>query len=273
MSVLKPVKKQARTMNKNPSTLVRTESTDLQAFVEERDHRTITPPSGTTTAATTETKEYQPHPKGHKVRELSEIWKLMDKQSFLRLTDTLTLDDVWFQPISCEPAPKGPFAILTCKQMVAGPHMKVRECQCRISNDDLIKILYLNEKIQWDLQGFVHLSFEDWLNEKSANCVKAKGLDEGSNRAKLCNFIMCDEHDFTFYPACLRGIFGIFFRKICYHSYKTDNKDEEKMENPSMIKCCASSGKFEYVLEARMFPLPTNWNGDISALPESQLLC
>ena len=26
-----------------------------------------------------------------------------------------------------------------------------------------------------------------------------------------------------------------------------------------MIKCCATKGKFQYILEARIFPLPENW--------------
>lgn len=196
------------------------------------------------------------HPKGHKVRDLAEVWKVMDSQDFLHLTDTLTLGDVWVQP-SVVVSSKGAFATVTFFEIVAGPHIKSRTASCKISLDDLTKMLYLNDCIQWDLQNIEHLSFDDWMKEKSSICVKAKGMEEGSDRAKLCNFILTSDRDFTFYPKYLHGVCGIFFRKICYHSYKTEKSDSEnKIENPSMIKCKGTKGSFEYIIEARIFPLP-----------------
>ena len=198
----------------------------------------------------------------------------MDQQSFLHLTDTLTLGDVWVQPIGVEPISNA-FANVTFRQIVAAPHIKCRDAVCRMSVDDTMKILYLNECIQWEMQGIDRMEYEDWVNEKSAKCVKSKGLEVGSDRAKLCNFIITEDKEFTFYPRFLKGSFGIFFRKICYHSYKTDGKDKStKLVNPSMIKCSATRGKFEYVLEGRIFPLPEGWFtvlGDVE-VPDSQPL-
>ena len=202
--------------------------------------------------------ETMTHPKGHKVRELSEVWNKMDSQAFLHLTDTLTLGDVWVQPISATPD-RGPFANVTFRQMVDAPHLKARTATCKMSNDDLLKVLYLGDTIQWMMQGIDILPFEDWLKNKSAACVQKKGMEEGSNRTKLCNFMLTEDHDYTLYPQFLKGYFGIFFRKICYHSYKTKGASGDKLINPSMMKCSATKGKFEYVLEARIFPLPANW--------------
>ena len=197
------------------------------------------------------------HPKGHKVRDLAEVWKVMDSQDFLHLTDTLTLGDVWVQPTAVLSS-KGAFATVSFKQMVAGPHIKFRDASCKISLDDLTKMLYLNDCVQWDLQNLSYLSFEDWMKEKSSICVKAKGMEEGSDRAKLCHFIITEDRDFSFYPSFLHACNGIFFRKICYHSYKS-GEDTMKINNPSMIKCKGTKGTFEYIIEARVFPLPDKW--------------
>lgn len=287
MSVLKPVMKQPRVPALNMTKLARTASTNLPESAVVKDHPTVSHPSSQlatameTTTTTTPSKVVQTpaHPKGHKVRTLSEVWKNMDSQSFLHLSDTLTLGDVWVIPTSAEPE-SATIANVTFRQMVAAPHIKRRLCSCKMSTDDLLKILYLNECMQWDLQGITRVDYDAWINEKSALCVKAKGLDEGSNRAKLCNFIMTEDDSFTFYPRFLKGRCGIFFRKICYHSYKSDDMKVYgyKLNNPSMIKCCATRGKFEYVLEARIFPLPEKWfeidpiTSAPEEIPDSQLL-
>lgn len=261
MSLSKPVMKQPRTQQKTPvSTLQRTESADLASSIEEgeRNRRTATHRVNSSTVPQMgEADQGMKHPRGHKVRELAEVWKVMDSQDFLHLSDTLTLGDVWVQPTAVLSS-KGAFATVSFKQMVAGPHIKFRDASCKMSLDDLTKMLYLNDCVQWDLQRLDHLSFEDWMKEKSSICVKAKGMEEGSDRAKLCHFILTEDRDFSFYPSFLHACNGIFFRKICYHSYK-NGEDTLKINNPSMMKCKGTKGTFEYIIEARVFPLPDEW--------------
>ena len=264
MSLSKPVMKQTRTLKPNPSTLQHTETeSDLShsSIMEEARNRRTGTPQPSTAAATPSQMMNQDqivkHPRGHKVRNLEEVWKIMDSQDFLHLTDTLALADVWVQPKSVVSS-KGAFATVSFTEMVAGPHIKFREASCKISLDDLTKMLYLSDCIQYDMQGVERLTFDDWLKDKSSLCVKKKGMDEGSDRAKLCNFIITEDKTFTFYPSYLHGCCGVFFRKICYHSYP--NKTEtSKMENPSMLKCKGTKGTFEYIIEARIFPLPFAW--------------
>ena len=283
MSLSKPVMKQPRTQQKAlPTTLQRAESADT-VTEEERTRRIATrrPISSPIPQTTGEADQGMRHPRGHKVRELAEVWKVMDSQDFLHLTDTLTLGDVWVQPTAVLSS-KGAFATVSFKQMVAGPHIKFRDASCKMSLDDLTKMLYLNDCVQWDLQNLAHLSFEDWMKEKSSICVKAKGMEEGSDRAKLCHFIITEDREFTFYPSFLHSCNGIFFRKICYHSYK-NGEDTLKIDNPSMMKCKGTKGTFEYIIEARVFPLPDEWfvyanpcatstvdRGVPSEMPESQ---
>lgn len=279
MSLFKPAMKQSKPLNPTLTKLQRCESVDLSSSVveEEKNRRIASRPTSSPVPQMKEADQGMKHPRGHKVRELAEVWKVMDSQDFLHLTDTLTLGDVWVQPTGVVSS-KGAFATVSFKQIVAGPHIKSRDASCKMSLDDLTKMLYLNDCVQWDLQNAEHLSFEDWLKEKSSICVKAKGMEEGSDRAKLCHFIITEDRDFGFYPSCLNGRSGIFFRKICYHSYK-NGKDEIKLDNPSMMKCKGTKGTFEYIIEARIFPLPLAWfdvadssaSMDTSEIPESQV--
>jgi len=209
------------------------------------------------------------HPKGHKVHELKEVWDIMDSQAFLHLTDTVALSDVWVQPKAVEAAP-GMYTTVTFLQIVIAPHIKRREATCKMAVDDLLQMLYLNDCVLQSLKGPAMFSFDEWLAEKTAAFVKKCGVSDSTNRSKLCNFIIVDDKEFTFYPAFIKNV-GVFFRKICYHSYKDPSLSPEmKMSNPSMIRCKASRGKFEFMVEARILPLPTNWWDDVEIVPATQ---
>lgn len=203
------------------------------------------------------------HPKGHKVRSLEEVWTMMDSQDFLHLTDTLALSDVWVQPVGIDmSSSRGTICNVYLKEIVAAPHFKTRESICKLSIDDLLKILYLNESIQCDMENVARVSFEEWITLKTDSYRKNKGVDEMCAVAddELANYIINEDPDFSFYPSFLHGRCGVFFRKISYHSYKTKEYDaKNKFVNPSMLKCRAKRGNFEYILEARVFPLPVGW--------------
>lgn len=288
MSGLKPAVKRNRATMETQSTLERSKSVALPRELSAEEKDPLTASNLQTQEMMDPSKKKDLHPKGHKVQDLAEVWNTMDKQDFLRITDTLTLGDVWVQPISCIPV-KGDFCKVTLREIVYAPHIKSRIATCKMSNDDMLKILFLNDKFLGELQGLDVFTYDDWLNEKAAKCIKAKGRDEVSDHAKIANFILTEDKEFTFYPRFPRGAnFGMFFRKICYHSYKTNGSTAiseqkgTKLINPSMLKCGATAKrKFEYIIEARMFPLPDQWFDDVKEftdgdgddeVPESQAL-
>lgn len=275
MSVLRPAAKQPRPMPQQGMPLTRSETSPLLVPVNnteegERNRRIGSVPLATTPTPSSEganptstamtTSQIAKHPKGHRVSQLQKIWATMDSKDFLHLTDTLVLSDVWVQPVSVEES-KGAYTSASFREIVAGPNIKQRIAIHKTSTDDLLKMLYLCVCLQYDMQNIERITFADWLNEMTAACVKELGLSQGSNGGILCNFIINTYRDFTFYPATMANRFGVFFRKICYHSYKTSEGKEEcaKFKNLSMIKCGSSKGKFDYVIEARLFSLPDGW--------------
>jgi len=212
------------------------------------------------------------HPKGHKTAELASVWATMDKQEYLRVTDTLALSDVWSQPKSIVAGVSSNVVSVEMVQIVDAPHIKSRTCTTKMAVDDLLRIMYLNESVQWTIQGPARYSYDEWLADKTAAFIKAHGVDKTSDRAGLCSFILNEDREFSFYPQSLKNV-GIFVRKICYHSYKDSGKD--KIANPSMMKCISARGTFDYLFEARLFPLPSEWWSGATVeeeVPESQAM-
>ena len=141
------------------------------------------------------TKELPPlHPKGHKSHDISEIWKSLDSQPYLRLTDTAALMDVWVQPLSVES-----ISSVTCNvtfvEIVLGQHMKYRTAQHKMSIDDICKVLYLSQCLNWDIEGQPRLTYDDWIADATTCFIKAHGVEESSNRAKLCDYLINDPMD------------------------------------------------------------------------------
>ena len=260
MSVSRPPAKQAKVMGQ--SMVTRTESVASLDHLAHEEGSSL--PISTLPDSTDSTKK-QRHPKGHKVRDLSEVWKSLDDESYLRLTDTLVLGDVWFLPIKVEP-----LTTLSCNvtflELVDSVHMKVRKATHKMSVDDICKVLYLKDRVCWTLQGQDWLTFEDWLSENTANFIKANGVGESTNRAKLCDYLLNEDHisHFTFSVPSVENCL-MFFRKTCVHSYKSENT--EKVDNPAMIKCKASKSDFEYIFEFRLIPVPVEWR-DLKAVSD-----
>lgn len=225
---------------------------------------------------TTATQTAETHPKGHRVKDLDDVWKRMDEQGFVRITDTIVLGDVWWQPVSAAPY-KNVYADVKMYQIVVAPHIKYREKVCRMSVDDLLKVLFLADYILNGDKSSVPRSrvdyYDEWVANKTAAFVKdRKNVEDVSSKALLCNYILKEDPTFTLYPATLNNV-GIFFRKTCYHSYKSDDMSAVKFENPAIFKCSSNKSSFEYVLEARILPLPEPWFEAIGeTVPESQEL-
>lgn len=275
MSLSKPVKKQSRISAKTPATtLVPALSQTPQPVLtpEGSDHHITSPLTYTTTPVPAEIRPMMikrpMHPKGHNVRNLLDVWKNMDEKEFLHLTDTLTLGDVWVQPLSIF-VTTSPCVQVTFRQLVLAPHIKYRDATCKMMIDDVAKMLYLCACLQLDMQDLPRPTFDDWIAEKTELFTKVKGIDSANNRAALCQFLIREDAGFTYYPRILKNRFGIFFRKIAYHSYKSEQTT--KIMNPSMIKCSgAPKSAFEYILEARIFPLPQEWFDVMDNIPSSQ---
>ena len=176
----------------------------------------------------------------------------MDSTPYLHITDTILLSDVWIMPTSVEHTT---FKSAQCQvlEIVNAPHLKFRTAYTKMNLEDLARMLYLADTIQWSMRGIAETPYEEWLKMKKSSCVRRIGND-GTNLSDLCNYILSEDPDFCLVPASLNNRIGFFFRKMCYHSYKA-LPGGCKRANPGFMKC-QTSQKFEYVIETRLIPLP-----------------
>ena len=198
MSYSKPVVKRAKTMDQE-STLTRTVSIPAEEF------QTVVEASVPLTSSLPEStmKETRPlHPRGHKVRNLSDVWANMDKQTYLHLTDTLTLGDVWVQPKSVEPT-KYDNTTVEFLEIVDAPHIKSRITKSKISIDDLLHKIENIGDILKDYTEKLIFSFADiksyrkvQLNLEKNNICYSEWTD--SQMREFASRLSCLNHKWNF---------------------------------------------------------------------------
>ncbi|MBO7209395.1 MAG: hypothetical protein J6V44_00075 [Methanobrevibacter sp.] len=207
------------------------------------------------------------HPNGHKVKEFKEVEAALYKTEYLPLSDSTLCGDVWFQPHSIQ---QEDTSILKCvfEELVDAHDMHVAMHQFSVSADDLLKMLYLTEMIVNDYYASPREEYEDWFIGKFTEALKEDRSLDMANHGALATRIM---KNFSFEIG--KGThFEVYFQKKCVHVY---NNAPEVKKNFNCVFCKALRGKFEYIIEARIFVL----NEDIHAsnlgdglLLESQLV-
>lgn len=195
-------------------------------------------------------KRAPPHPKGHRVRELKDIWAMMDAGEYLRCTDTYALSDVWIQPVEFTPLNKSSM-LVKFKEIVLGTHVKEREAQNKMYCEDILKMFYLADQYENEFGDRMTMTFENWQKSAVSAFVQCRGVDDVSDRAALCKFLF-DTKRVSFFPLCCSRNIQLFFRKTSCHSYKQSGMEKKKKKNLSVIKCVGARGSFEYLWEARI---------------------
>lgn len=299
MSASNPVAKIPRQASTTATTskLIRTTSSNLLDHVEgklpptssEGRSRRIATPSSQTPSSAGETSvqttgSSQRHPKAHTVYPLASIFDAFKTDQFFRVTDTLYLSEVWAQPIALDPA-KGVYTTAHFRQIVVAPHIKWREMDQKVHVDDMLLMLYAIAKIA----GNAFDGYDKWYAEEVAKFITVHGTEDQTNRVMIANYILREDPDFRLFDeteftnekgeSIAKHYFGFFIRKIHYHSHPYPNGDDDggytKFENPSMVKCPATKGDSEYIIEARSIPLPAKGDElfvNRKTLPESQMV-
>jgi len=261
MLLSKPPRKQAR--QNAQEQVQRTESVDMEkehgVAIQEANDLPSTTPSDTMTEMEKKKQKAPSHPLGHKVHALQEVWDLMDQKDFLRLTDTPALFDVWVQPLQVLDPKGAPYVTVLFNEVVAGPEMKIRQANTKIAADELLLILYLCDKLRLICEGKPFPEYGAWKNAKTSAFVAVHGVEDSAKGGLIADFILTEDETFNFVLA--NSMMGLFVRKTCYHAYSEEGGEEvlSHVINPSMMKCKAKKGTFEYVYEARYLPMPNEW--------------
>ena len=196
---------------------------------------------------------------------ISTIWQTLDANPYLAFTGKFALRDVSIQPCKITGGADNGLETI-CKQIVTGETILTREVNIKIHCLDLLRMLYLAEKYNRALMGIEAVTYTAWYNEKKeAYKTKNAGYDHASE-GELCQF-MLTENNPSFFPPCLGGQFGLFFRKISVSDYVNDCSVEKcvdknattQFENPSIITSKPKNASFEHMIEAKIIFFPVGW--------------
>lgn len=203
------------------------------------------------------------HPNGHKIFSLQEIWIEMDKQDFLRLTDSWKMQATWCLPIFIRPKndSESYLEVFTLEVIIA-PNIKFRYDSSHVmSTIEFMKVLYLTAMTFFDIDGKERVAYDEWVQGKIEKAKKDGIPEEQLNAIRFINYLIYEDDEMRgfIYGGDEQTInFGIFFRKSCYHRYCEDERDcfaDEPFTNPSMIKCESKKSTFEYIFEVAIKPI------------------
>ena len=207
-------------------------------------------------------------PNGHKVKTCTEIITSSHKTKYLPLADGMNTGDVYFQPCAIHAVNKN---WIDCEMVeyLFGAGIMSLHYVFSIDADDLLRMIYLKDMFCYDLDGESRVSFEEWLVNVFSEIVKEDAQADFSDHGMIANFIMSKE---TFnWNISSSPYVQVIFQKRCIHDFKDPQPDIVLHgENPNVVKCKALRGKFEYVIEGRIFTIHTGEGLGALPVPERQ---
>lgn len=194
---------------------------------------------------TSEKKEKDPN--GHKVRAIEDVRTALSKSKYLPLAATKDCGDLWFQPLEISEGGKTVSTVLF-EVLLNGYKMRVWKQPFSVTNDDLLHMLYIAEMFENDYFTLKRCSYDEWYIEKYTDLLKERRNLDMTDHCTVAQAILTREN------MCKLGRgthHEVYFRKDCVHVYTGEESNENENKNLIFIK--ALRGKFEYIIEGRIF--------------------
>lgn len=262
-AVARPAIKRVRASEAVPSTLQESSSTEEGStpIVSEES----CPP-------TTENKKKW---NGKKERGVASVIAQVKDSTFLRFTDTLNLNDVWFLPLSVARCGSLMNLNVTYTLIIDGVSIVMHDFTCKTSAEDLLKMIHLCVKMRNAVHGIATDSYEVWKEKEMRKFATGSDVVRGdSSDAAFAEYKFASlQNGFSLGDTPLTCV----FRKSNQHVYIDDcshlGADVAPVlygnyENPNKELCTASRGAYSYCLEVRIMWLDRR--AEIEELEESQ---
>ena len=237
------------------SKLQRTEATlhlpAHQPATEEMNHPQKVPSDSQTPAPQEEKSQStgSRHPLGHKVKQLVDILVNCRKNKFLPMGDSVYGSDVWYQPREVVSVEEKGGLLVSFEEFINGDEVCHFNQNYLIYPDDLLKMIYLCERADNVYYNIESDSFDLWLVHKCSDLMSVDKTLDMNDHGKIAKLLLEKKKENTFVIG--RGSFmECYFQKRCKHKYQGC---DEKFANPNVVACKALKGKFEYVIELRLF--------------------
>ena len=196
---------------------------------------------------------------GEKVKELSSVVTQVTESSFLRVTDTFNLNDVWFLPKSVSRTSSENYLSIELAVVINGTSLIMFDHWFKVPAEELMKMIYLCRKMRAaiEMTPFPYSDFQEWRTKEYQFFNVSPDVVRGDkSEAAFAEYEFTKEnfHLRQYNPQCsMRAV----FRKSYRHIYRDDSGKASIgiygcLENPNMIECTAMRGTYSYCIEVRM---------------------
>lgn len=215
------------------------------------------PPSTKTPAP----EEEKPKFNGKKVKSLSTVIAQSTDSSFLRITDTQNLYDVWFLPRKVGRTSSENFLNVEFAVVISGTSLVMVNHMYKLAAEELLKMIFLTRKMRAAIEQtpFPFVYFQEWKEKEFAYFTTSPDVVRGdSSEAAFAEYEFTKE-SFKLRQYNRQCCVCMVFRKVYQHIYQNDITGGAaapviygSVENPNLIECTAYRGSYSYCIEIRM---------------------
>lgn len=214
---------------------------------------------------------------GQKERGLASIFASLKDSTFLRMTDTINLSDVWFLPRKVSRGTSKSILSVEFTILINGMAMIMQEYTFKIGSDELLRMIYLAKKMRaaMDPRPFPYRNYDEWHDTELQRFQSSSDVVRGDGSEAAFAEYQFSIEDFNMRYRDPRCCLKTVFRKTCQHVYKNDLIDPNSVygeeKNPNMEECVASRGTYRFCIEVRVVMLREGEEIDtVEEMPASQ---
>lgn len=233
------------------------------------------------TADLTQPKEVKKKWDGKKQRSLATVLAQCKEGSFLKMTDTSGLSDVWFLPLKVRRTGSGTVLTVTCAIVISGTSLIMHNHDYKIFAEDLLKMMFMVYRFRCAITGkSMAGDYEMWKSGEQEKFATGSDVVRGdSTDAAFAEYLFCQQNFRAIGFSKKSTDFAYVFRKINQHVYVSDIVGGTAMptvygsvDNDNVLQCTASRGNYTYCIECRLMWIGGVEDEEDEEMPASQLI-
>lgn len=216
---------------------------------------------------------------GVKEKDATAVFNNIEEGTYMRMTDTLNLGDVWFKPVTVARNTSKFILSVIYTIVICGEKLLMKQHEYKTTAEELLKMIFLAKKSRAYYFGFEFpTDYSTWFDmEKKAFLANPAAVKGDGSDAAFAEYQISNE-DFKLNKGEDATQMYILFRKTNRHSYTVaSTASYETHENPNSEHCEGSRGSYLFTIESRIMMLPIAERGEKKIkdiipeeIPESQ---
>lgn len=195
---------------------------------------------------------------GVKEKDATAVFNNVEEGTYMRMTDTLNLGDVWFKPVTVARNTSKFILSVVYTIVICGEKLLMKQHEYKTTAEELLKMIFLAKKSRAYYFGFdFPYEYSTWFDmEKKAFLANPAAVKGDGSDAAFAEYQISNE-DFKLNKGEDATQMYILFRKTNRHTYTAGSTTSyETYENPNSEHCEGSRGSYLFTIESRIMMLP-----------------